>query len=375
MLVTFIILVGFLLRTVNLHSFPFFTDEAIYTYWASAIGNGTLRPFIPIHDGKTVLFVWTLIPLLKLDISPFLAGRLISAFSFPVSAFFLWLIARLLFGKKYAWIPVLLYAVNPFSVFFDRMAIMDPLITTFMLASIYSLLKTVEKGSLRWASAAGLLLALSFLSKPTVQLLLPFYAIAGLYMLWRFRKRGLYAGILLLSPTLIAYGAIMLTSGAHAYRAKSKEFVYPLMTAWRILFNNMVANIPNILAGLRSFLTPLLGIYVVMGIIVTWTQKKWRELFLSMILVGILVVLLLYGRILFSRHLYFLVPFAILIASLAIITVHKWNKIAGLGMVVLLASAYAAMSLRLVSMSFTFNFSPQDRNHYVEGTASEDGLK
>ena len=61
-----ILLVVFLAsRLVNLTILPIFADEAIYIRWAQLIWQKTYYFFIPLSDGKTPLFMWAMIPLLK----------------------------------------------------------------------------------------------------------------------------------------------------------------------------------------------------------------------------------------------------------------------------------------------------------------------
>ena len=51
---------------------PIFGDEAIYIRWAQIMrAEPTLR-FIPLSDGKQPLYMWAIIPLLKLISNPLL---------------------------------------------------------------------------------------------------------------------------------------------------------------------------------------------------------------------------------------------------------------------------------------------------------------
>ena len=76
-----VLLLGLLLRVINLTILPVFADEAIYIRWAQVMrAESTLR-FLPLSDGKQPLFMWVVIPFLKLFSDPLVAGRLVSVFT------------------------------------------------------------------------------------------------------------------------------------------------------------------------------------------------------------------------------------------------------------------------------------------------------
>ncbi|MBM3209681.1 hypothetical protein FJZ40_05350, partial [Candidatus Shapirobacteria bacterium] len=63
----------FLFRLYDLTIIPVFADEAIYIRWAQVMrAEPTLR-FLPLFDGKQPLFMWLVIPFLKLISDPLVA--------------------------------------------------------------------------------------------------------------------------------------------------------------------------------------------------------------------------------------------------------------------------------------------------------------
>src|SRR3972149_9189614 len=76
-----VLLAAFALRAYNLNYLPIFGDEAIYIRWAQVMrAEPTLR-FLPLSDGKQPLFMWVVIPFLKLISDPVFAGRFVSVLS------------------------------------------------------------------------------------------------------------------------------------------------------------------------------------------------------------------------------------------------------------------------------------------------------
>jgi predicted membrane-bound mannosyltransferase len=76
-----IIILGILLRLLNLNSLPVFADEAIYVRWSQVMQAEPGLRFLPLSDGKQPLYMWLTIPFLKLVTDPLLAGRVLTALS------------------------------------------------------------------------------------------------------------------------------------------------------------------------------------------------------------------------------------------------------------------------------------------------------
>lgn len=127
-------LVGFVFRIVNLTSWPIFADEAIYIRWAQVMrAEETLR-FLPLSDGKQPLFMWVMIPFLKLFTDPLFAGRFLSLLCGLLTMFGIMIFSLFLFkDKRITIFSLFLYAFSPFAVFFERMALVDSMLSMFGL--------------------------------------------------------------------------------------------------------------------------------------------------------------------------------------------------------------------------------------------------
>src|SRR3989344_8489093 len=127
-----ILLLAILLRTYNIFSIPIFADEAIYIRWAQVMRAVSSLRFLPLDDGKQPLFMWLMIPFLKVIGDPLLAGRTLSMLAGLGTLTGIFLVTLRLFkNKKTAILAALIYAVSPFTVFFDRMALVDSLLMCF----------------------------------------------------------------------------------------------------------------------------------------------------------------------------------------------------------------------------------------------------
>src|SRR3989344_1722286 len=76
-----ILVLAVFLRTYNIFSIPIFADEAIYIRWAQVMRAEPSLRFLPLSDGKQPLFMWVVIPFLKILKDPLLAGRTVSMFT------------------------------------------------------------------------------------------------------------------------------------------------------------------------------------------------------------------------------------------------------------------------------------------------------
>src|SRR3989338_11001821 len=134
-LLSFVLFIAF--RVFDLTRIPVFVDEAIYIRWSQVMRNEPSLRFLPLSDGKQPLFMWATMPSLKIFSDPLVAGRMVSVFAGLLSLIGIALLTLVLTENLFlASIASLIYAVLPFSVFFDRTALVDSLLSAFGLWSL-----------------------------------------------------------------------------------------------------------------------------------------------------------------------------------------------------------------------------------------------
>ncbi len=203
------------LRTADLLSLPIFFDEAGYLRWAVEIWDQKTRMalFMPmIEDGKQPLFMWLAGPFIQLAPDPLLGARWVSALAGVASTVGVYFAGYWLVGRPVGLVAALLYAVGPFNLFFDRMAMVEALLNA---GGVWSLSLAVfvakrARGRLEAMLAGGALgaaLAASFWTKMTAVFVLPLPVLCVLMLSRRkrlgesvvgFSAGGLVLGILLL---------------------------------------------------------------------------------------------------------------------------------------------------------------------------------
>lgn len=166
------------------------------------------------------LAVYRVAPSLGLD----QAGRLTSVIASMFSLIFLYLIVRKLSGRLIAFLAAFLFAVLPFSIYYSRVVLPEPLMTSLLLISFYLFL--VKSRPFFFISA--FVLALAILVKPYAIFFTPAY----LYWWWVNRKQTKIPFWWLFLFGLIAFGPFV------AWRSWIKNFPEGIpASAW--LYNNL----------------------------------------------------------------------------------------------------------------------------------------
>lgn len=166
LIISSILVLYLLIRTINLNLQPVFCDEGIYIRWAQKIAqNPKENLFIPLSDGKTPLFMWLLAPFLKAIKDPLIAGRVVSILAGTLSLFGAIYLGKKFFNIKTALIAGFFFTTTPFIVFFDRMALTDSLLAGLSFWSSILALEVVKGSSIKKTIMLGVALGLSILTK------------------------------------------------------------------------------------------------------------------------------------------------------------------------------------------------------------------
>jgi len=112
-------------------------------------------------------------------------GRLVSIVFAVTGAFFLYLLVKRLLGAPTALLTLLLYAVNPYNVYYGRVFMPDPTFVSLSIISLYWCVRWVESAKLKHGLVMTLILALAILVKPyAIFILIPI-------IYWLYLNRGL----------------------------------------------------------------------------------------------------------------------------------------------------------------------------------------
>jgi len=388
----------FLLRLYGLTIIPVFADEAIYIRWAQVMrAEPTLR-FLPLFDGKQPLFMWLVIPFLKLISDPLVAGRMVSVFGGLGTLVGIFLLTLSLIRKaSVALIAALLYAIVPFAVFFDRMALADSLLSCFGVWILYSGVLLVQYQRLDFAMITGMVLGGAFLTKSPAQffaVLLPTAYLLRISFSKKIKQICLISLIKQVALWLVIYffafgifNILRLGPNFQMIALRNKDYVFPLNHILTNPFDPFQFHLKEIWEWLGALLSWPIFLISFFGILIGF-RKYRRETVL--LLVWLLIPLLVqaeYAKVFTARYIFFSVPLVLVFSAIGLFAIYEFLSrrvvhhilIYDALMSVLLLGTFAVGALKL---DYQFLANPQaaplprrERSGYLEEWTSGYGIK
>ncbi len=373
---------------------PVFGDEAIYIRWSQVMRAEPSLRFIPQTDGKQPLFMWATIPFLKIFSDPVVAGRTLSVFTGVITtAGIFFLILLLIKSRKIAFLASLIYAISPFSVFFDSLALADSMLSMFGVWSLVFAIITVNKVRLDTAMLTGFSLGGALLTKsPAVffSLLIPINLILNKWpSKFKERFKNLSVFVFLFTFTyIIAYGLyniLRLGQDFHMISIRNSDYVNPITHIFKSPLDPLLPFLGNILDYFR-----LIGpwpIIVLFIIGVYLGLKYFKKESLILLAWGVLPLLAVaeFSKVMTARYIYFTLPYLISISAMSgfLIFSKKSQKVTSSGLIKktvgLTVLVFAAISLlidfRLITNPRSVNLPRSERSGYFEEWTSGYGIK
>ncbi len=333
----FLVLVfSFLIRVVKLSYWPIFADEAIYIRWAQVMRSEVNLRFLPLSDGKQPLFMWLVIPFLKIFQDPLFAGRLLSVISGTASVLVVFLIALFLFKeKKVALFASLIASILPFFVFFDRKALVDSLLLFFGLCLFLFSFLAFSRKRFDFVLLAGFSLGGALLTKSPAlffSLLLPTFL-----LFFDFKKskklsfRQVFLALFYLSVIYavgyLFYNILRLGPNFHLLASRNMDYVFPFLHVFQNPLDPFLSHIKDIFIWFFYFgilfILPLFLLGFCFGL------KKYRKevLVLFFWFLFPLLVQAEYARVFTARYILFTIPFFLIISSLSLRFANRYKFI------------------------------------------------
>ena len=311
----------FIYRLIDLNKIPVFVDEAIYVRWSQVMrAESTLR-FLPLSDGKQPLFMWATIPFLKVISDPLIAGRLVSVVaglgSLVAITFLSWIIFESITISALA---ALIYAVLPFSVFFDRMALADSLLCMFGLWSLYFSILFAKTKRLDHAMLLGFVIGGGLITKSPAMiyylwtlLAVVFYGKVNLFD--KNKVKSLVVGfvaIIIISQGI--YSILRLGPGFGMIASRNLDYVFSWTEVIRHPFNPLIGNLKSTANWLWLLLTPTI---LFNAFLVFADKKKFRQsIFIFLVCLAPLVAQAAIAKVYTSRYImYSSIPLIVLSAA------------------------------------------------------------
>lgn len=328
-----IIIVYFLLRLMNLTVFPIFADEAIYIRWAQVMrAEPTLR-FLPLSDGKQPLFMWLVMPLLSFFQDPLVAGRMLSVASGFGTMIGIFLLSFFLFKSKLiSLLAGLLYAVVPFAVFFDRMALVDSLLSMFGVWILFLglLLQRYRRADL--AIITGLVLGAAMITKSPATFFVLLLPTTILFLVIDYKKKGAifreegscYAGriIKLVGLWLIVYlfafgiyNLLRLGPGFETIGSRNQDYLFTFGEVLSHPNDPFRPHIGQVWEWFRFYLGIPLLLTFVGGLLIGLRKFPRQAVILALWFFVPLLTQMAIAKVFTARYVFFVIPYLLLLSA------------------------------------------------------------
>ncbi|GGL89790.1 ArnT family glycosyltransferase [Micromonospora yangpuensis] len=156
-----------LVRTWQLDSFGFNSDEAVYAGQAASLaGNPRYTPHFPVFRAHPMLVQAVLSPFFRTGEAD-LVGRLVVAAFGVGTVLAVYPLGTRLYGRRVGLVAALLLAVMPYHATVTRQVLLDGPMLFFSTLTLYCLVRYVQRQQLLWYVATAAMLGLTMLAKET----------------------------------------------------------------------------------------------------------------------------------------------------------------------------------------------------------------
>lgn len=316
-----LIILFLITRLVNLQILPIFQDESAYLALALKIASNPFKFWdhsllLPI--AKPPLFILLEAFFLRFHLDFLISARFVSVVSGFSSLIGVYFLTKHLTSTKTALIAVLLYIVSPFTLFYDRLAIMESMLTALTIWAVYHSVRFRQNWA-RHGIWLMILIGAALLTKQTGNLTIAVSISALIFTAWSQKSRDKFniltgAAIFISLGYLISF-LLRLSPNYNFYQSfkpadlvvLGKDSLFP------ILINNLRAD----LSWFKSFLTyPVFILSIVAFGYLFFKQKRQFLILIAWLLLPIFIQSTV-AKSLFPRYL--LVAFPPVLVSLAIL--------------------------------------------------------
>jgi 4-amino-4-deoxy-L-arabinose transferase-like glycosyltransferase len=322
-------------RLFNLLLFPIFADEAIYIHWSQLMWQDQELTLLSLVDGKQPLYMLFLIPLLRIFRNPLFAGRFLSIVFGFFTLLGIWFLGRKIFGRGTAWIGSFLYVLAPFSLFYDRLALVETLLAAFAVWILFWIVCLVEEPTFKTSLVLGILLGGALWTKSTALSLL--FLFPSLFFLFSKRSKNQAQLLKIMRLFLLSillgwgiYNLLRLSAAFPQIAQRNRDYVFSVKEILKEPLRVFPDNLANTFNWLGTYLTwPIFGLGLI-SFLEGVARVDRKKILLGFWFFLTVLVMCFMARVFTARYIFFLTPFfLILVASFLvemIIFFEKRNK-------------------------------------------------
>jgi Zn-dependent protease with chaperone function len=293
----------------------------------------------------------------------------------------LFLFTKNLLGKQAALFTSIFYCIAPYTVFFDRLALLDSPVSTIAVWSLYFTHRLLQKSQWKFAVLFGIVMGIGMWVK-TSDLFYIFLPLIS-YIIYFFVKGDTnWAKAKLFMAALVIMVVIYLPLFTNQFYSVHlqllQQYTYPLYSVLFFPFSVWFGNLLNIVEWLFFYLTPPLFLLAVGSLVLLYKQKKvW---FVQLWFYLPLVYEILYAKLFTSRQALLLTIPLLILAGYGFVQLWQNKRVvaAVLGVCIIAWSLYDTSVLLTSPQQYPSLFADRargDANQYVYGFSSGYGVQ
>lgn len=373
-----ILVFGFVLRFYHLNLLPVFADEAIYIRWSQIMSAEPTLRFLPLSDGKQPLFMWILMFIVKRVSDPLFAGRILSVVSGLGTMIGIFAVSYLLFKNKLtSLISALIWAISPFSFFFDRMALVDAMLAMFAVWTMFFAILTAKTRRLDFAMITGFALGFSLLTKSPalfITLLIP-----TTFIFVEKKSQIIKLLPMLLVTYLIGYGMyniLRLGPNFNLIASRNQDYILPISHIWTNPKDPFMFHIEETFKDwfIKMGPWPVLGLGLI-GLLVSWRKYSKEVVFLTIWFLFPILVESMFGRVFTVRYILFTLPAFFILAGVSFLQEKKQFLILNYLLSILFIGISLFFDYKLLTNPDKANLPSSERSGYLEEWTAGTGIK
>ena len=367
----------FVLATLNLTRLPIFVDEALYLRWAQIAWHDASWRFISLTDGKQPLYIWFVIPFLKLIQDPLMAGRMASVVAGVGTILGLGYLGWLVKDKRTGFYAMLLAILSPYLFFYYRFGVMESLLVASIIwVSNFSVLLARTR-RLDIALLLGMLTGLALLVKSSA--LFFCILIPAAYLLEvDFKKlwtKQTFTYLLLVSIAwflaLVIYNIQRLSPWMHMIGQKNAFFTVPYDQIFAEL-GRLTNNWADVWRWQSAYTTAPTVLVAFVGAYMLGRQnRRWLLLILIWLFLPMLGTIAV-ARLFAPRYIIYVTPYLLLLAAYLLASLKTWDLRLRIFLLIVLLPGY--LLIRLITDPISYPYTSVDEG-YVNGWAAGNGTR
>ena len=316
----------FVTRVRGLNLIPIFTDEAMYIHIAQIINDNWESLFLTKVNAFKPLFIWLTAIFQNFIADPILAGRWVSVVAGVFSLIGIYLLGKDIFSERVGKVSAVIYLFCPFFIFHERMALMESLVNAFGIWIVWVSFRISKQLSLEksYFIVLGTLLGLAFFTKTTALLIFPAPFI--IFIAWKtYAKENFfyYLALTFLMVILINIPYFIIEGGVgfqnrHLILSSTNYYIYP-KTLLSFPVEIWARNLWNSYVYLMPYLTFPIVLVLGFGILNAFLVKNKTGITLLLLFIVPFLIIVLIGKIIFSRYYLVIVPPLIVLTGWALV--------------------------------------------------------